>query len=412
MYNFIRSYTKDNSVWTLNDIKDETVDFILDNFESVRIVATWDTDTNEFEIHMNDLRMELFLTDTTQKVVDWLGSFTENTLKTRPKVTRLSEVRTVKFKDLHTYNLSYKPGNHLYGPGIVVPKNTDNDLECFSDLPEYDERSMRNLAKNAVITVNGHCVKTIYEHGKLWGVGASKHLNKDVSNIFSIIDFTDIGGCEKAYPTEDTVRIALRTMDEERAYITRAVIDTKVSMQKRTPVLVMDGHLYIGEEWIKPISDTEVVINVRHDVVLQRANNSKLEDLGFVDPANARNNGIDALTLDVQKLLLETDTFVLLLNTDELCVQRERLGATKIEGFYTHYRAPVGLCFFENGKLAPYNYTDYNAWTVCLGVGNNVRRNMLSDTISWSDVKTMWDVERENPVDHFMEAEIVDLYVF
>lgn len=412
MYNFIRSYTKTNSIWTLNDVHDQTVQHIIDNYEAVRLVCTWGAETVEFEIHLRDNRNNLFLVDLSQTVETWLNGYTANSLISRPEVKRLGQVRTVKFQDLHHYNLSYGPGNHMYGPGIIPPKNTNNDLMCTSDLPSYDERSMSNLGKNAVIAVNGHICKTIEEHDKLWAVDAGSHLNQGSSNVFSVIDFTDIGGCEKAYCADENTTVALRTMSDERLYISRVLVNTGVSLQKRTPILVIDGNLYMGDDWLKVVSETEVMIDVHHDVVLRRANDRTKEILGFVDPTNARDNGINALTLDVKKLMLDTDTFLLLLNTDELCVQKEQLGPTKIEGFYTHYRAPVGLCFFENGKLAPYHFNDYNAWTVCMAVGANIRRNMMDDTINWTDVQAMWDVERENREDTFMDAEVVDLYVF
>lgn len=412
MYNFIRSYTKKNKEWTLHDVSNETLDFIDGVYESVRIVATQDADVTEFEIHMNDLRMELFLVDKTQTVLEWLASYSEPVLPTRMSVKRLKDVRNVKFTDISGYNLTIKAGNHLYAEGITSPKNSDHDLECYSELPEYDARSMRNLGDNSVIAVNGHICKTTFSNGRLWALDASTYVKADTAPVFSVIDFTDIGGCEKVYLNNDNTKIALRSLDEERRYLTRAVVDTGISMQGKTPVIVIDGHLYIGNDTIKPISDTEVVIDVSHPTVLSKANDHTIERLGFVDSPNARENGLNLLTMDVSKLLTETDSFVILINTSELCVQREKLEVTNIEGFYTHYRAPTGLCMFENGRLAPYQINDYNAWTVCVATGSNIRRNMLWDTVKWEDLKVMWDVEAENGVDHKMEAEIIDLYVF
>lgn len=413
MYNFVRSYIKKDYQWALVDVSAMTLRDVIDSYDTVRLVVTWDTDVIPFIVETKDNASILSVVDKTLTVTDWLLSYTEKDLVAKENVKELRDVKGVRFTDLYEYPVSIDRANHQYADGLEIPTGSDVDLVIRNQLKLEDELGIYNLGKNSVLCVNGRLLETISAHGNVYGVGAVTEADTEDKYLLSIMDFTDVGGCDRVAIGEDNLTVKLRTMNNEQTYTTKVVVDVGMSMRGKTPVCALDGMFNYKNSVIRAISDTKVEITVRHDVAIKNASRRVHDKLPWIDPVTAREQGIDSLTFDVVKYLSANTSFIILINTDELCINEEAVGPTFIPGFYTHYRAPRGLLMAEDGRLMPYYVNDFNQDTVSLAVGDVTKRKKLTAEFNRfinENVYTQAVVTEHK--EEVVEATMIDLYVF
>lgn len=413
MYNFVRSYVKKDYQWSLVDVSAITLRDLLDTYTTVRIIATWDASVIPFIIETKDNVSILSVADKDLTVTDWLATYTEADLNAKPDVKQLRDVKALRFADLHEYQVDIDRGNHEYADGLEIPVGSDVDLVIRNQLKQEDEQSTYNLGKNSVLCVNGRLLETIHAHGNVYGVGAVTEADTEGKYLLSILDFTDVGGCERVSITEDNMVSRLRTMNDEQTYTTKVVVDVGTSMRGKTPVCSLDGMFHYSKQVIRPISDTKVEITVRHDVAIKNASRRVHDVLPWINPVTAREQGIDSLTFDANKFLLAKTSFIILINTDELCIHEEAVGPTFIPGFYTHYRAPRGILKGEDGRLMPYYINDFNQDTVSIAVGDvTTRSKMTAEFNKFLNEPVYTQAVNTELTREVKEASMVDLYVF
>lgn len=412
MYIYLTSYVRENYNWKEKIINDELLGNVLNTYQNVRLVCKLIKDPLEFEIHFSDIRSILSVADKELTINNWLSSFEKDVLQKRDKLSILKEARNVKFSDLHQYEFKVTRGSHTVQLGGNIPIGNDVDIKLDNDLPDHDEKSVSNLGANAVIACNGRLLKTVYVNGSLFGVNAVTECAIDRGSVMSILDFTDIGGCTKLPISENMVKVIPKKGNEGEDFKERVVIDTGISLQGKTPTISLDGYYKVGKPHIKVISDTKVQVTVdkRHaaEMALRRNNTT----LSWIQPSTVNKEGLKLNTFDTVDYLTQDNSFLIILETDELNINVESLSPTAIDNCYRHYRVPTGIVQDEQGRLLAYTVDGFNQDIVALSVnGDNERKRFVTD-YSEGNGLTLLRAVQVSSVKERKQAFVKDMYVF
>lgn len=409
MYTVIRSYVMVNKKWFLKDIQDETLEFILREYQSSRIVIRWGASEEE-EIRISTIlatlsQMALLLT-----VKEWVETLNKDSVKTNSP-SSLSSAKNVKFTDLYTYPYEVKRGSHVYAEGVPIPPGMDVDIRLDNDLPEHDEKSMMNTGKNMVICVKGRLLNTVYAHGSVYGVSGSKNAGIENTTTLSILDFTDVGGCTKIPLTLSNVKVVKEESSTEDDHKTRVVITSPVSLVDKTPMVALDGKLKYKPSQVKVINGNQLLLTIDNRAVVEDLLERQDKSPSWVNHVTVNKAGYELDSLNVPKLLTETGSFVILVNNNELCVNEEAVSGTGITGCYRHYRVPTGLVVDERGNILPYHLDGYTDTVVALNVGHTTDKIVRMTDSNSPDDLIVSSVEEVKTRRVQKKATCVDFYI-
>lgn len=415
MFNFVRSYVKKGLEWSSKDIRNEALSDILVNYANARIVVTWDTEPQEFSFTTKANRESVGLGITTNSLSQWLLTLPQDALVLGGAPAGLGSAQYVRYYepwDIETVKV--ETTNLNYGEGKVIPKGRRVDIRLQTQHEGLDYRTTANLAKNCLMVVNGRIVQTHYQAEWWYGLTAGESLLKEDRNDIGLLDFTAVGGIEITPITPDNATTVVRTLSDQLRHITRVKLSMPKPMTGRTPILVVDGHIHILDGTYREVSKYNLLVEVDHSVAIQRARKRAGEALGYVQSANVRENSVNNATFDAGKYLAETDSFVVMVNTDDLSLHKERIPTTNIYGTLRHYRAPEGLVVYENRQIAHYRVTDYNEHVVSISVGDNRIKHYINDLTDWDQLQSWTNVGIAKATEkrEFMLATCMDIYTF
>lgn len=410
MYNYLRGYVKVNRAWIEKDISAESIETILSSYEDAKIISTWDSGAEEFQIPLNTNRNIFNNAVQTLPLITYLSTFTTEDLATAKTITGLIDARAVNMKDLYDFNITSTCGNINYGEGQEVPIGMEWDLKFKTDFDDADEASTVNINKNMLVAINGLIHQTYLRDGWIYVQYAMRQMLTDNSNVASVINFTDVGGLEKYDITEDNIRVVTRSSEDVSRMITRVVVTTPEPINDKTALLVINGYLHILDSSYKEISANEIVIEIDHRTAFDRIARKSREPMDYVNAANVRGNGVDVSEFDAIEYLTKSVSFVAAVKTTDLSILKEKVGHTKIKNQYTHYRAPLGLMVYETNELAPYYISDYNEKEVALNVFDNTRKNLNLHTAGLTTQGGLGKTYLSSAEYDLMSAWTIDLY--
>lgn len=412
MYIYITSYVRENYNWKEKLINNELLDNVLNAYQNVRLVCKFADNPIEFEVHFNDIKSILSVSNKELTISNWLLSFTSDILKKRDRLSLLTEAKNVKLADLHDYNFLVTRGSHAVQLGGTIPVGNDVDIKLDNSLPAHDERSAVNLGNNAVVVCNGRLLKTVYVNDSLFGVNAATECMIDQGSVFSLLDFTDVGGCIKLPIVKDMVRIAPKKSNEGEDFKVTVVIDTGISLSGKTPTISLDGYYKTGKPHIKVISDTKVQVTIDKRYAAEMALRRNNTRLSWIQPSTINGAGLKLNTFDTINYLTKDNSFLIILNTDELNVNIESLSPTAIDNCYRHYRVPTGIVQDEQGRLLSYTVDGFNQDVVALSVnGDNERKRFVTD-YSKSEGLILTKAVEATSLKESKQAFVKDMYIF
>lgn len=415
MFNFVRSYVKIGLEWSAKDIRNEPLTQILSSYANARIVVTWDAEPQEYSFRINDNRDTIGLGITTNSLDQFLQTLQRDALVLGGAPGGLGSASYVRYYepwDLATVNV--ETTNVGYGEGKEIPVGRRVDVRMQTQYSDVDHRSTKNIAKNSLMVVNGRVVQTHYQDGWWYGLTAGESLLKEDRNDIGILDFAAVGGIEITPVTADNATTIIRTLSDQMRHITRVKISMDRPMTGRTPILVMDGHIHVLDGVYDEVSANHLLVEVDHSVAIQRARKRSGEKLGYVQSANVRENAVNNATFNAAEYMATTDTFIVMVDTDDLSLHAERIPTTNIYGTMRHYRSPEGLVVFENRQISHYRVTDYNEHVVNVSVGDNRIKHYINDLTDWDKLESWTNVGIAKATEkrEFMSATCLDIYSF
>lgn len=409
MYNFIRSFTKNNRAWVDNDLSAMTLADIIANYDDVRIIADFQGG-KEIQIRVSSNKNTFMGHTQTDTLSQFLNSFTSDDLATMSPFGSLANAKCVDTIDLFQLPLESWRGNSSYGEGQTVPLGDQTDIAIRSTYDSTSVYSTENLQKNNIIAVNNTIVDTVMVDDVMFIKDGWRRTQLDNANIFTAIDFTDVGGIDKYSLSDITLTALTRNANDLANGITRVKATLPESMAGKTPILVIDGIFHLFDETYKEHSVYDIVINVHHiQATLQQVLRDR-DPVGYINAGNVNEDGFDVDTFDPLAYLRDTVSMVVVIDNDDISILREMVGKTLIPNEYNHYRAPRGITVFEDKTYAPYMIRGWNEHEVELTVFDNEYRGFMYKTRDYNTMRVVNSTQESKALPNFRDCFVVEIY--
>lgn len=417
MYNYIKGYVKQNYEWKELDISNVSLATLLNDYQNAKFIVKYDTDTIEFIASLFDNMDTITSIEKSQTLSQWLGTFTEQSLISTTAPRGLVDITAVRIFDPVMMRFKVESSNINYSPEKEIPDGLKVDLRIRANFKtKIDIYSNTNVMNNMLITVNGQVVETFESFDWVYVLGAATKMQVEKSNVLQAVDFSYVGGITKVRLTQQNVTAIPETPSDKINGIRRVKVKTTQSLGNKTLMSVMDGHIFVPGDYTKMYDANTVILTIDVRKALLRNMRRMGKDLRFAAAGDVGGNGFDKNTFDPVKYITTTYSLLIICNSPDIAVHRERVTNIGVYGQYFHYRCPKGLIFYENGEMVPYYINDFSPWGVSIATQDNRRVVPLISKINWTTAKgigaTAERLPKFNNLHKTMEAYVTDIYKF
>lgn len=237
--------------------------------------------------------------------------------------------------------------------GALLPRGERKDLQLVR--PETD---MRDVYNHCLVSVNGLFHITDTDGEKLYVLDGGASSLKSRQNQVGIWSFKNIGGVKSKpiYPE------MVYSQAADGKFIDRVYIKVKENTEQKTVWMSVGGYLVRSEKDIFfPVSNDTYCLNLGRLPLLQRY----YEALPFIDFSRL---GLDSSTVNSDQISLEqfysnssimglltlTQSFLIVIDAQDLFVNRNYLRQSNLPGMFTAYREPKQPLFSGYGKVCEY----------------------------------------------------------
>lgn len=392
MYIFVTAYVKvkgRNGRWLEQDVRQTPLKDLYENNSRIWLILTHETFDDALEDGEEPLKvsldMELLKTSLGYKeatVAHWLQQNGNLTLPTVPGVVALDN-QTVAYSDAFAagYDIAtVKPGAH---PDAYFPNSERTDLLLTKEDLDYAE-----LYRHALVTVNGIVHQTSYSEYGLHVTDGAHSGSIANENHVGIISFLDVGSLEFIPIRSDMVH----PHSEGRPLREDAYISLDKDLTDKTVLLVLGGYLHVLDSTYRQVSDSVFKIDFRNYPLPQKLfelmNFIDLKSLDLTEYAkNEKLIEVEELYSDASILayLGLSQSFFVVVDTDELYVEKRQLEKTKLPGrWYSHIKPNLPL-LKGNGKLEDYVWCEEQGVYVVRTVSNYQIRHYNFETTQWKE---------------------------
>jgi len=375
---FISSIVKSNGNWDGKDIRQETIEDILANYEEFRIVATEANDTPLIE-YRSSQNLDAFnaIVDKTVTVQDYISSIEYADLVVSNR-TFLNSVDMVTMRDLWDYEVDVYIGNANYGKDKVVPKHHKTDIVIENELSISDPHSTTNLYKNCLFVVDGIIHATMLINGRLFIIGAAKKLQNPTGGVISVVDFSQMGNVTINRITEENIKVRLRTVETDRSYLTECGVKVDDNLANKTYMVVVAGMFKQPGYDTRKLTENTVFLPIRHSVEIDNIFKRPTSDRSPYIDTIMNPDAIDIHTFDAKRLLSQGDSFIISFDRYDTCFKKEHVYSTGLNRRYSFYRRPNGLVFREDGRLLNYTIIEERPDEVIIGTTDNRKLELIA----------------------------------
>lgn len=414
MYTLEKSYIKKDWEWQVEDIGEWTIEKVLKETQSVRMIVTFTGELVSFSARLRDNRHFISKANKTDTVNQWLASFEKDVLVLTKAPQGLIDATMVEVTDLDNLPVISRTGNENYAPDQPLPPGVDTDLciQPVEDLRLVNHYGLDNLEKNFLFAINGY-FRPVYRFADWLHISQGVQMMADENlYIASAVDFTEVGGITQIPITPDMVNLINETEVDKFNGEVRATIDLGTDITGKTILMVMGGYLHILDGTYEDIGPKKVLVRINKKRAILREYDKPVQNDKPYQPANVRDNGVIYNTFDAEKYLCQRDSWIVVLNNSDIGLMREPLIGTGIPSEYTFYRAPKGLTFDETGKFCPFVIEGYNKDDCAINTIPTKRVYDLADTISIHQSKVFGNQLRVRQKVEAMDVYTLDLYNF
>lgn len=358
MYTLHKTFLKDKYTWSDDDISEYTLTKIL-SYANARFTVQWDDGIKrDFFASVN--RTLMVNANQSLKLKDWIKTIGEDDLVTTTSGRGLRDTNVMECYPLYHVASDTRLGSIKYAPGAVVPHGSETDIMFTTKYLPGDSRHPTNIVKNCMGVVNGVIYPLGIQGDWVYIVGGAERVRSEEQAFVNILDFSAIGGIDTYQMSSLDTTVATRTAKDIEEEITRVYIKFSSVIGDRIPCIVLDGFLHIMNLSYEVVDNQTIRLDVNHRQVVTRAASIYKPDRKWISHANARREGINVPSLDVNSLIKDLESFVVMVKTTDLAIKVEPIGDTGIPQTYRHYRIPKGFVMFETGELACHAVMEYN----------------------------------------------------
>lgn len=384
MYRYLSALVKNTSSgqrWRQEDVRNMPVHSLLNVYYGVLLTLENNASEMLLSVNMRDVLERIRNQPEAMTVEQWLTSLGNDAL---PHVEGLmvEQASTAKFRTAGALGfkaeLSFTGGS----PIADVADNEKNDVMLTKKGANYDR-----FYNNCLFTMNGFVHRHdadvlgifIKDGGKTW--------RKQQSNKIGIIDFSEIGPIEIIDIDADMI---LPNPVTGKIY-DGAYIELPKSIGNKIPFLVLGGYLHVINANYYQVADNVIKVDVDQMPLLKRIYESRTEiDISeatdLLDSVDFNRGLISVEQLHgndfLRTYLSMRNSFVVLIEADNIYLEKHKLGFTHLPGRYFDGLKPEWPMQLELGRLPEYiAFKDSELWT--LAVQNNLSTRYLFETKGW-----------------------------
>lgn len=378
MYTLVTAYAVKNTPqahWANVDLGASLLSDIYQTYRKVYLTLSNPVLLEDAFVDMDAMRRQYQgFQGTLNELLASIGSTSLPTVSSIP----VASPKYVKYAD--AFSVGYKL-KMVSNTGADVPNTPDQHsmLRLSRPSPATD---MGVFYKNCLVSINGFFYQTDTDGTYAYVVDAGRSLLKSRQNQIGILNFLDIGELEQIPITEDMIFTQNDTGAtlKERAYIR---LPSTKSVVGKVPMLVCGGYLnFVGASFWQSGEDVFSV-----DFHAMRLLNRYYESLPYINydylgltgtSLNKEQVSVEQFYSDevLTKLLTGTQSFLVLVNTDQLFTNKVRLRGAKLPGMFVSEHNPTYPLMMGYGRVAEYwkTYED-KQWSL------TVKDNLLNHRV-------------------------------
>lgn len=262
-------------------------------------------------------------------------------------------------------------------PDIDLPNSAKNDLLLTKSMIDYND-----LYHHTLVNINGLFHRTSASEYGLHIVDGAYGMRQANRVLGSITSFEHVGSLDIIDVSEDMIYYPKPDVNlYEQTYLNLG-IDT----EDKTVLLVIGGYLHALDEAYSKIGNGLIKIDFNRIPLIQRhLESTDLIDqtsLGIEYSGKFNHLEVDSILRSdnyIKALLSLSQSFIVVIDTPHVIVDRTLLEASKLPGVYYSYKKPLGLLTSLRGKCLPYkSYDGQNKWV--LNTEDNLKPNYVFET--------------------------------
>lgn len=360
--------------WIDIDLRELPIARLFDEYQTVFLILSHQTLPSLVSLDLKDVDWLIAKYDDALTVAQWLVTIGNQSLPTRDYIPQ-SKTATVFYNDL--YSAGYKVEiTHRLEP---FESKTSDDEKDDIRLTRYGT-DYRDVYNHCLITVNGLIHRTDYDKDGVYvryGARSSRVANE---HHLGGISFKNIGKLDFIKINPDDVY----SRPETPLYST-AMIQLPEDIGSRIPLLVIGGYLHILDDSYAVTSERSIRVSLDRIPYIDRFYASRklmslrsIEDLCERDSRNEDHFlYADLIKDDVIRTYLTLDnSFIVLLEADNLFVEKHNLEDPHLPGRYYAYQKPQWPLMTELGRMPAYVADREATGTWVISVYDNLFENM------------------------------------
>lgn len=384
MYTYEKALVRDlksSKRWIEAELANVPVVGIFDKYREVVLVLSNSTLNHFVTLNLKDVNRLFSQVGAAVTVSQWLTALGNAALPTVAGYATIKNV-TVKYKDAfaagYNANLAFGHGN----PFSEVSDGEKDDILLTKPKVPY-----KVLYDNCLISVNGMIHRTDYDFNGLYIKDAGKSFRIANQHHIGILNFKDIGTLKCISITEEM----LYTPHKVGKFKDAVYIHLPEDIGNRIVMLVIGGYLHLMDSNFHCINDRVIKIDMANYPLLPRFYESKkLIDLSkMIAMHDSSTNNPSHVSLNdmfkdesISAYLSMSQSFVVLLDTDNLYMEKHKLGYAHLPGRYFTGAKPVWPARTELGRLPEYiAINETGVWT--LAVQDNFSTRYMNETTNY-----------------------------
>lgn len=339
-------------------------------------------------------------------------SFTES--KVKPSIKR----RLLRYED------GVKAGYKFYpSPAIAdVTSNHDSSYRPYIKMvKKYSSEKgevvvkAKEIYQSCLVSVNGYIHRLDVSDSPnedIYIIDGNKTCLRSNDTCIGILSFQELGKLTVVPITRDMVykQVADITLYEQ------CYVDLGIDTSNKTIILILGGYMHI-QNWslFRRISDTAIRIDFKAIPFFERYHESlkylNLDDAPLDKGYDYAHASIEDLTSDnfIKYFLTLPQSFVVLLDNEDLNIKKHPVLTTKLPGKYISYIEPIYPLIQGFGKFGNYwSITDEGAWSVSV-TENQYHNYMYRTSQQVLDNKTITDSRYSREPTEYSDAYFLEV---
>lgn len=389
-----------NRTWSVLDQTTDSIPYLLDKYHV--ILVTLGTSDNQLvtQYSLRDVH-NIGAVDHSISIHAFFTGYTGILPMAINPIKSLSNIKIIKYSSVWDSNLSANRGWY-------IPNQLEENLNYTPDIAitttDKQINSLQTLSDKLLFLINGRVFfSTLTDHA-IYLLNGYDYICQCKPQHIALLDFSALGGYQHSALSTHQMTLFSSTTDNSVVNITLHDID----MVGKTPLLVLNGRLHMFDETYAYIDAHTLQIRLNHERVIANHVSDKNVIIDWCYPANLSGQGFNPKTINAIKYLQDTG-HLLLVDTDELCINTVPLLRTGMPGRFNFNDIPNGIMLYENGEIGDYCVTSATSYGTELSTSLLVNGKRLADTVPESKLSGINNANLITP-DYTGAAIMVNLY--